>query len=110
MILLLEIIIHFYILILHLEIFQLRPCYYYRYALEPETNENSLREGKRLEAEAESLKPHILESGQEISYTCLPTMVDGKGTIYILRQQMDCVNGSRKWPVLLTYSTVFMLT
>ena len=75
--------------------FQQRP-YYYRYALEPETNENSLREGKRLEAEAENLKPHILESGKEISYTCLPTMVDGKGTIYILRQQKDWVNGSWK--------------
>ena len=59
--------------------------------MEPETNENSLREGKRLEAEAETLKPLILESGKEISYTCLPTMVDGKGTIYILRQQKNWV-------------------
>ena len=78
--------------------------------MEPETNENSLREGKRLEAEAESLKPHILESGKEISYTCLPTMVDGKGTIYILRQQKDWVNGSIKWPVLVTFSNIFILT
>ena len=78
--------------------------------MEPETNENSLREGQRLESEAKNLKPLILESGKEISYTCLPTMVDGKGTIHILRQQKDWVVGSRKWPVLLTFSTVFMLT
>ena len=31
------------------------------------------------------------------------------GTIPILRQQKDWVGGSRKWPVFLTFSTVFML-
>ena len=31
------------------------------------------------------------------------------GIIPILRQQNDCVSGSRKWPVLLTFITVFML-
>ena len=31
------------------------------------------------------------------------------GTIPVLRQQKDWVGGSRKWPVLLTFSTVFML-
>ena len=29
---------------------------------------------------------------------------------YILRQQKDWVGESRKWPVLLTFSTVFVLT
>ena len=33
-----------------------------------------------------------------------------KGTIPILRQLKDWVGGSRKWPVLLTFITVFMLT
>ena len=31
------------------------------------------------------------------------------GTIPILRQQKNWVGGSRKWPVLLTFSTVFVL-
>ena len=31
------------------------------------------------------------------------------GTIPILRQQKDWVAGSRKWPLLLTFSNVFML-
>ena len=34
---------------------------------------------------------------------------DGIGTIPILRQPKDWVGGPRKWPVLLTFSTVFML-
>jgi len=31
------------------------------------------------------------------------------GTLSILRQQKDWVGGSRKWPVLLTFNTEFML-
>ena len=34
---------------------------------------------------------------------------DVLGTIPILRQQKDWVGGSRKWPVLLKFSSVFML-
>ena len=30
-------------------------------------------------------------------------------TIHLLCQQKDCLGGSRKWPVMLTFSTVFML-
>ena len=33
-----------------------------------------------------------------------------RGTIPILRQQKDWVGGVKKWPVLLTFNTVFMLT
>ena len=48
-----------------------------RFSLEKETNENSLREGKRLEAEVKNLKSfYDNESGKNISFTCLPTEVD----------------------------------
>ena len=50
-----------------------------RMALEKETDQNSLREGNRLEQEAERLKSHHDEkSGKDITFVCLPTQVDGK--------------------------------
>ena len=50
-----------------------------RYAFEQETKENSLREGQRLESEAQNLQPYLdISSGKEIAFACLPTMVDGK--------------------------------
>ena len=56
----------------------LRACYQ-RYAFEEETKENSLREGQRLEAEVESLKDTVdINTGKQIAYSLLPTMVDGK--------------------------------
>ena len=57
---------------------KLRVCYL-RYAFEPESTENSLRECQRLEQEVDTLKPHVdISSGKEIAYAMLPTMVDGK--------------------------------
>ena len=56
-----------------------------RFSLEPETDINSLREGTRLETEAKNLKSfHDNESGKDITFTSLPTQVDGKAGIYIL--------------------------
>jgi hypothetical protein len=50
-----------------------------RFAMEPETHENSSREGLRLKTETEKLKPfHDNQSGKDITFTCLPTEVDGK--------------------------------
>ena len=50
-----------------------------RFAMENESHENSLREGKRLEAEVENLKSyHDSEHDKDISFTCLPTELDGK--------------------------------
>ena len=50
-----------------------------RFAMENETHENSSREGLRLEAEAENLHSfHDNQSGKDITFTCLPTEVDGK--------------------------------
>ena len=48
-----------------------------RFAMENETTENSLREGKRLEAEVNKLKS-FHENGKEVAFECLPTEVDGK--------------------------------
>jgi hypothetical protein len=50
-----------------------------RFSFEKETDQNSLREGKRLEAEAAKIQSfHDNESGKDISFTSLPTQVDGK--------------------------------
>ena len=50
-----------------------------RFAMENESHENSLREGRRLEEEVENLKPyHDSEHDKDISFTCLPTELDGK--------------------------------
>ena len=50
-----------------------------RFKYESETTENSLAEGNRLMAEFEDLNPYQdMNSGKEISFDGMPTMVDGK--------------------------------
>ena len=61
---------------LNLKLFCLKT--FLRYAFEKESNANSLREGQRLEAKVDNLQSFFMESGKEIKFSCLPTMVDRK--------------------------------